>query len=141
MGYLINESGIVRKTFVLSNADVQNIAALTPIIINQNTGRQFAIISCSMIYINGTTQFQTTVSGGGVSLGYSNGGINGVWIDPSFTKISLANNHGFNFVVSQDPSQPAYGPVFRDDEIYVEFDGAYANGDGELKFDIVGIYI
>jgi len=141
MGYLINEAGIVRKTFVLSNADVQNISAFTPIIINQSTGRPFAIISCSMLYINGTNNFNTAVAGGAVTLGYSAGGINGVWIDPSFTKITLPNNHGFNFVVSQDPSQPAYGAVFRDDEIYVEFDSAYATGDGELKFDLVGIYV
>jgi hypothetical protein len=140
MGYLINETGIVRKTFVLSNVDVQNISAATPILITQSTGRPFAIISCSAIYINGTTNFETTPTFPTCTLGYSAGGINGVWQDNSGS-ISLAPNHGFNFVVSQDPSQPAYGPVFRDDEIYIEFDGSYVRGNGELKFDLVGIYI
>lgn len=140
MAYILEQTGLIVRTFTLDNATVQSITAGTPIILQQSSGRPFAIIGASLLYTNATVQFKSTIAGA-----YAYLLVNGILMAqyqglPPAVSLDINPGFGFNYQVNYDQSAPSFCGLYRDDEISIDFDGNYSQGDGEFIIKVVGFY-
>lgn len=140
MAYILDQQGITVRTFTLSNAEVQTITAGSPIILQQSSGRPFALVGASIYYINATTQFKTNTAGGYAYI-LVDSVLMGQYQDFSLTSFTLNPGFAVSYQVNYDQSGPLFCGPFRTDEIAIDFDGSYGNGDGELIIKVAGFYL
>jgi hypothetical protein len=140
MAYILDQQGITVRTFTLDNATVQSITAGNQIILQQTSGRPFAIIGASLLYTNATIQYKSTVAGGYAYL-FVNGILMAQYQDLTATSLDINPGFAFNYQVNYDQSAPSFCGQYRDDEIAIDFDGSYSQGDGEFIIKVAGFYL
>jgi hypothetical protein len=140
MSFIVNPTGIILLTFTVDNATMQTLTAGTPLILQQPSGRPFAIIGASLLYTNATIQYKSSVAGAYAYL-FIGGQLMGQFQDlPPATSLDINPGFAFNYQVNYDQSAPSFCAQYRDDEISIDFDGSYSQGDGEFIIKVVGFY-
>jgi len=138
VAYILDQTGLIIRTFTLDNATVQSITAGTPIVLQQPSGRTFGIVGASLLYTNATVQFKSTV-GSGIANLIVGGSLMGQYRDGG-TSLDISPGFAFSFQVNYDESGPIFCLPFRDDDISLDFLDSYAQGDGEFVIKVVGFY-
>lgn len=139
MGYLISQESLIVKAFSLDNATIQTITAGSQIILQQTSGRPFAIIGASLLYTNATINYKSTV-GAGYAYLFVGGQLMAQYQDLSAVALDINPSFAFNYQVNYDQSGPLFCAPYRDDEIAIDFDGSYSQGDGEFIIKVAGFY-
>jgi hypothetical protein len=140
MAYILEQNGLIVRTFTVDNATMQTLTAGTQLILQDSSGRPFAIIGASLLYTNATIQYKSTVAGAYAYL-FIGGQLMGQFQDlPPATSLDISPGFAFNYQVNYDQSAPSFCAQYRDDEISIDFDGSYQQGDGEFIIKVVGFY-
>jgi hypothetical protein len=140
VAYILDQTGLIVRTFTLDNTTVQSITAGNPIILQQSSGRPFAIIGASLLYTNATIIYKSTVAGAYAYL-FVNGQLMAQYQGlPPSTSLDINPGFAFNYQVNYDQSAPSFCGKYKDDEISIDFDGNYSQGDGEFVIKVVGFY-
>ena len=144
MGYLVNESPLVKIQYTILNADLINIQSGVDINVNAANGKPFAIAAAALHYINATTDFSLTAGGVSAVLNYRTGGdVACVYQDTlsGTGHLKILPGNCVSFLCNYDPTAPNFAPQFSDSEINIAFDGDYQSGDGDLVVTILGYYL
>ena len=139
MAYILDQNGLIVRTFTLTNAQLQNIIGGAPIVLQVSTGRPFAIVAASMLYTNATVLFETQAGNGSVSL-LVESSIAAYYQSLGNTNFSLNPNFAMSYQVNYDLSGPLFTDPYDGDKIAILFDSNYNTGDGELLIKIFGFY-
>lgn len=138
MAYILEQNGLIVRTFTVDNATVQSITAGSPIVLQQPSGRPFAIIGASLLYTNATIQYKSNV-GAAYAYLFVGGILMGLYKDAA-TSLDINPDFAISYQVNYDESGPLFCAPFRDDDISIDFSDSYAQGDGEFIIKVVGFY-